>query len=177
MLTAFHVITINIPGDGRSMMLPPLVLSSFAILIQEHIPGFGKTNLFRRSSQHLPGTPAVYRYGVQFCQSPLREQRTLGGILDLSTINDLFPVGRKRVGDLSRRIGGYPTSFTSPGWHHEYIEISETIARESNLLPIRRPNRVRFVCRVSRQLASHSPFRGNDINISFITKYNLLPVR
>src|SRR5690625_7670928 len=60
------IIEPDIPCNGRALMLPPLILPSFFIVIEDLLSVPAYPGILRRNRKHLIYTPACCRHAVKF---------------------------------------------------------------------------------------------------------------
>ena len=177
MLTRGHVIEPNIPRHAGGMVFAPLILEPFPILIEEAFATLVERDHLGRCTQDLAHLSTRHGHRIQLGHRSRGEKHAAGRILQRRTEKHLLAIGRESRGDLRCGVVGQSFGRSTLSRHHEKIHIAIPVTGESDLLTVGRPNGRTFITGCRGQLVGLPTSHGYLIDITFITKGDLLSRR
>ena len=177
MLAGSGIIEPNVSCHAGSVVFAPLILEPFPVLVEEAFATLVERDHLSRCTQHLAYLSTSHRNRIQLRHRRRGEEHAAGGILQGRTEKHLLAIGRESRGDLRCGVVGQSFGRSTLSRHHKQIHVAVPVAGESDLLAIGRPNGRTFITGCRGQLARLSARHGYLIDITFITKGNLLSRR
>jgi hypothetical protein len=166
----------DVPGDGRGLVFPPLVLPALLVMVEDKVSICAWSNVFRRDGEELDGSSPIHRDLIELGEVA-RGELPVPMVVQAGRPEDhVGPVGGEGEGGLVRRMPGQPPGLPAPGGNQEDIEVAVPIRGEGDPLPIGAPHRAIVMSRVGGE--SHRlPAPGrHPPEVSLVGEGNRAPV-
>ena len=167
----------DVAGDGRGVVLAPLVLAALAVVVEEEPAVAAELGVLGRGAEDLDGAAARGRDLVELGLGAGREEAVRGGVAAGRAEEDGLVVGREGVGELRGRMVGQAPGFAARRGHDEDIEVAVAVAGEGDGLAVAAPDGHEVVGFVHRQGHGDAAVGRDAVEVALVGEDDGLGVR
>ena len=158
----------DVAGDGRGVVLAPLVLAALLVVV-EHQPAVpAEADVLGRGAEDHDGTPSGDGHLVELGLGAGGEQAARGRVETGRAEVEVLVVGREGEGRLGGRVEGQAPGRSAGRGHDEDVEVPEAVAREGDPLAVVAPHGGRVVGFVRGQRDGRAAGRRNAEEVSLV---------